>query len=183
MTPLPRCAVPGWVADRMAGLSGTRWVGVDGLGAAGKSTLAAQIVALLPGGVVVPVDDFGRAGLAGWDIDLFAAQVVEPLLAGRPGRYQRWDLVGDAGLDWIEVPVGVPVVVEGVSCTDVRAPVPWDLTLWVEASARDRRSRIAQRDGAALAERWRDDWWPSEERYVRDQRPAERVDVVVVDDG
>ena len=184
---LASAAVPAWVAGRLAELAGlagtarTRWVGVDGLGAAGKSTLAARIAAALPGAVVVSVDDFGRAGLTGWDIESFTVQVVAPLLAGQPGRYQRWDLVADTGLDWVAVPAGVPVVVEGVSCTDVRVPVPWDVTLWVEASEALRRRRIADRDGPALADRWRDDWWPSEERYLADQRPQDRVDAVVVD--
>ena len=54
--------------------------------------------------------------------------MVEPLLAGRPGRYQRWDFDADVGAEWHTVPVGVPVIVEGVSATDVRLPVPWDIT-------------------------------------------------------
>ena len=81
-------------------------------------------------------------------------QVLEPLLAGRPARYQRWDLVTDAGLDWVEVPRGVPVVVEGVSATDDRVPVPWDVTLWLDVPA-DRTAapdpRPGPRPGAAGA--------------------------------
>lgn len=171
---------PSWVAARLrAAGRGTRWVGVDGLGAAGKSTLAARIAAKAPDSVVLPVDHFGRATLRGWDRDLFVADVVEPLLAGRPGRYQRWDLVTDRGLDWVVVPVGVPVVVEGVSATDVRLPVPWDVTLWVDLAAEVRRARIVERDPAQLLERWRTDWWPSEQEYVRAQDPRSRVDAVV----
>ena len=99
-------AAPDWVAARLRGRTGTRWVGVDGFGAAGKSTLARRIAAALPGARIVAVDDFGRAGVRGWDRDLFTASVLEPLLAGRPARYQRWDLVADAGRDWVEVPPG-----------------------------------------------------------------------------
>jgi cytidylate kinase len=182
VTSLSRADAPGWVAARLNGRTGTRWIGVDGLGAAGKTTLAEQISTALPGSVVVSVDDFGRAGLSGWDIDLFTRQVVRPLLVGRAGRYQRWDLLADVGLEWVEVPVGVPVVVEGVSCTDVRAPVPWDVTLWVSVPVDIRRARIAERDGAELADRWRDDWWPSEQRYVAEQHPEQRVDAVVEED-
>ena len=72
MTSVSRGDAPAWVAARLNGLPGTRWIGVDGLGAAGKTTLAARISAMLPGSVVVSVDDFGRAGLTGWDIALFA---------------------------------------------------------------------------------------------------------------
>jgi uridine kinase len=171
---------PSWVAGRLDALGGgTRWVGVDGLGAAGKTTLAARIAAVVSGAVVVAVDHFGRAALRDWDRDLFVADVVEPLLEGRPGRYQRWDLAADRGLDWVEVPAGRAVIVEGVSSTDVRLPIPWDLRLWVDVPQGVRRSRIAERDPAALLERWRRDWWPSEEEYVRNQHPRSRADAII----
>ena len=172
--------VPAWVRERLAGRTGTRWIGVDGFGAAGKSTLARRIAAELPGAQVIEVDNFGRADVPGWDRELFAAQVLDPLLAGRPARYQRWDVVADAGLDWVEVPPGVPVVVEGVSATDGRVPVPWDVTIWVATPARVRRRRIAARDtNPALLERWRTDWLPSEQAYAAAQRPWRRADLVV----
>ena len=95
-------------------------------------------------------DDFARPDLPGWDRDRFVRQVVQPLLAGRPARYQRWDFEADVGAEWHQVPVGVPVVVEGVSATDVRLPVPWDFTIWVEVPIAVRRRRIADRDGPAL---------------------------------
>jgi uridine kinase len=183
---VPRIAperAPGWVRGRLAGASGTRWVGVDGFGAAGKTTLARAIAAALPGTQLVAVDDFARADRADWHRELFTATVLEPLLAGRPARYQRWDLASDTGLDWVEVQPGTPLVVEGVSATDVRLPVPWDVVLWVEASAEVRRARIAARDDAALLVRWEREWWPSEEAYAAGQRPWERADAVVAAPG
>ena len=163
--------------DPAAGF-GTRWVGIDGLGGSGKSTLAARVAAALPGAVVIHNDDFARPGLPGWDRDRFVRQVVEPLLAGRPGQYQRWDFDADVGGDWQSVPAGVPVIVEGVSSTDSRLPVPWDFTLWIEVPAAVRWARIAERDGPALLERWLTDWIPSENAYVAAQRPRDRADLV-----
>ena len=180
MTSLSFDDAPSWVAARLAALGpGTRWIGVDGLGAAGKSTLAARIAAVVSGSVVVAIDHFSRAALREWDHDLFVSQVVEPLQAGRPGRYQRWDLETDRGQDWAEMPVGRPVIVEGVSSTDLRLPIPWDVRLWVEVPESVRRSRIVERDPAALLDRWRTDWWPSEAQYVRTQHPQSRADAIV----
>jgi len=170
---------PGWVHTRLAGLPGTRWVGVDGFGAAGKTTLAGRIAAALPGAVVVGVDDFARGDRPDWDRALFVATVLKPLLAGRAARYQRWDLLTDAARDWVEVPPGRPLVVEGVSATDVRVSVPWDVVLWVEVPAEVRRARIAARDDPALQVRWRREWWPSEEAYGAAQQPWRRADAVV----
>ena len=82
-------------------------------------------------------------------------------------------------LDWREVPPGVPVIVEGVSSTDVRVPVPWDLTLWVEAAPEVRWQRILDRNEPELLERWRTDWLPNEEAYAAEQRPWDRVDAIV----
>ena len=56
---------------------GTRWVGVDGKGATGKTTLAAQIAAALPGSVVVHIDDFARPDVQGWERDRFVAPSAE----------------------------------------------------------------------------------------------------------
>ncbi|MET0693206.1 MAG: hypothetical protein ABWY56_04710 [Propionibacteriaceae bacterium] len=167
------------VAERIAGLTGTRWVGIDGFGASGKTTLAERMAAAIPTAVVVHVDDFARPDVRGWERDRFTAQLLEPLLDGRVARYQRWDFARNAGAGWAQVPPGVPVIVEGVSSTDVRVGVPWDLTLWVDVPEAVRRHRIEERDGAALRERWLTDWIPMEEAYVRDQRPQERVDLMV----
>jgi hypothetical protein len=185
VTSLSFAEAPGWVADRLEALTGsrragTRWVGVDGLGAAGKTTLADRIAVAVPQSVILSVDHFGRAALRSWDRDLFVAQVVRPLLAGRPGRYQRWDLVADAPLGWAEVPAGAVVIVEGVSSTDVRLPVPWDVRLWVEEAEDVRRRRIADRDPPPLLERWERDWWPSEKEYVLAQQPQQRADAIVL---
>jgi len=99
------------VVAALDGRQGTRWVGVDGKGATGKTTLAARIAAALPGSVVVHIDDFARPDVRGWERDRFVRQVLHPLLAGRQGRYQRWDFDRNVGAEWHTVPIGVPVVV------------------------------------------------------------------------
>ncbi len=160
------------------GRQGTRWVGVDGKGATGKTTLAARIAAALPGSVVVHIDDFARPDLQGWERDRFVRQVLQPLLTGRPGRYQRWDFDRNMGAEWRTVPVGVPIVVEGVSATDERLSVPWDFTIWVEVPYEVRLARALERDGPERMDRWLTDWMPSEDAYEEAQRPQDRVDLV-----
>ena len=170
---------PGFVHERLAGLAGTRWVGIDGKGASGKTTLAAAVVAALPDAVVVHVDDFARPSVATWERDRFVAQVLVPLAVGRPARYERWDWDRDASAGWADVPVGVPVVVEGVSSTDVRLGVLWDVTLWVDAPYDVRLARALARDGEAMREQWVERWMPEEDAYEAAQRPQDRVDAVV----
>jgi uridine kinase len=166
------------VVAALEGRQGTRWIGVDGKGATGKTTLAAQIAAALPGSVTVHIDDFARPEVRGWERDRFVRQVLRPLLAGRPGRYQRWDFDRNVGAEWQTVPVGVPVIVEGVSATDERLGVPWDFTIWVEVPYEVRLARALERDGPERMDRWLTDWMPSEDAYEEAQRPQERVDLV-----
>jgi uridine kinase len=166
------------VVAALRGRQGTRWIGVDGKGATGKTTLAGQIAAALPGSVLVHIDDFARPDVRGWELDRFVRQILKPLLAGRPGRYQRWDFDRNVGAEWHTVPVGVPVIVEGVSATDERLGVPWDFTIWVEVPYQLRLARALERDGPQMMERWLTDWMPSEDAYEQEQRPQERVDLV-----
>jgi uridine kinase len=166
---------------RLTGCSSgrTAWVGVDGCGAAGKTSLAEAIAAAVPAVAVVHVDDFSGPRIAEWDWVRFAAQVARPLLAGRPARYQRWDWDADAGAEWHDIEPGRTVVVEGVSSTRREVRVPWDLTIWVETPPEVRLARARRRDGEAMLPRWLDDWMPSEDAYIARERPAERVDLIV----
>ena len=177
--PIPTAEAVRVVAARLAGRTGTRWIGIDGFGAAGKTTLAQQLSRALGGAAVVHVDDFARIGLPDWDHERFRREVLQPLLAGRPARYTGWDLAANAATGWRVVPPGGPVIVEGVSATDLRVPVPWDLTLWLEVPAEQRWQRIVQRDGPDRLDRWLTDWLPSEEAYAAAQHPQDRADLVV----
>jgi uridine kinase len=157
----------------------TAFVGIDGFGAAGKSALADAVAAAVPRAVVVRVDDFWGPTVTEWDWGRFRRELLEPLLAGRSARYQVWNWARDEGGEWVDVPPGRVVVVEGVSSTRAEAGVPWDLTVWVEAARDLRLDRAVQRDGAAMLHRWLDDWMPSEQRYAARERPRERVDLLV----
>jgi len=157
----------------------TVFVGVDGPGAAGKTTFAARVAAAVPRATVVHVDDFAGPHVTEWDWDRFHAQLVVPLSDGRPARYQRWAWDRDDGAEWQEVAPGHLVVVEGVSSTRDEVGLAWDVTVWVEAPGAIRLERVLDRDGAELMRRWLDDWMPSERRYITAQSPQDRADLIV----
>lgn len=159
--------------------SATVWIGIDGPGGAGKSTLARRIADAVQRAVVVPVDEFWGPSIPEWDWDRFLDQVVRPLRNGQDARYQEWDWVIDAGGAWHDIAAGCVVVVEGVSATRVEVDLPWALRIWVETPRETRLERALERDGPGLMARWFDDWIPSEQAYIAGQRPRERVDLVV----
>ena len=157
----------------------TVWIGVDGPGGSGKSTFAARVAAAIDRAVLVAVDDFSGPTVQEWDWVRFGHQVVHPLMAGRPGRYQRRDWSADAPAEWHDVPVGSVVVVEGVSSTRTEACVAWTLQVWVDTPRHVRLDRALARDGTDMMTRWLEHWIPSEEAYIARERPQERVDLIV----
>jgi uridine kinase len=167
--------------DRIAAVRRNRtlFVGVDGHGGAGKSTFAAAVAAAVPRTTVVHVDDFASPAVPEWDWDRFRAQVLLPLLDGRPAHYQRWDWARDEGAEWHNVPAGRLVLIEGVSSTRHEVAAPWTLTVWVDAPREVRVQRAVERDGPELLDRWLSDWMPSEDAYVARENPLARMDLIV----
>ncbi|PZS14872.1 MAG: uridine kinase [Pseudonocardiales bacterium] len=157
----------------------TTFIGIDGPGGAGKSTLAARVAGAVSGAVVVAVDDFSGPRFAGWDWARFARQLRDPLLAGGVARYQRWDWDRDEGAEWHDVGPGGVIIVEGVSSTRDEAGVAWHLRIWVDTPPEIRHARAIARDGREMFQHWTDVWIPSEEAYIAAQRPAQRADLIV----
>lgn len=186
---MPERADTAAVAAAIAALPGTsqptntRFVGIDGPGGAGKTTLAARVARLLRGCDVrvdvVHIDDFAGPQVDEWDWPRFRTQVLAPLLEGQPARYQVWDWDGDVGGEWVQVLPGGVVLVEGVSATRSEVGVPWAVTVWVETPRALRSRRAIERDGASMWPVWRDRWIPLEEAYIARENPAGRVDFVV----
>jgi uridine kinase len=157
----------------------TLFVGVDGRAGSGKSTMAAAIANVVPGAVVVSVDDFAGPLVPEWDWPRLREQVLDPLLAGRPGRYQRWEWNRDEPAEWRDVPAGRLVVIEGVSATRSELAAPWALRIWVDAPRSVRLQRAVERDGAAMLTHWLNVWMPSEEAYIERDHPQAQVDLIV----
>lgn len=188
--------IPTELADRLLRLPRTRLTllaGIDGRGAAGKSTLARAVAALLPAAIVVEFDDFylpaakrelrRRAGddEVGGDFDWrrLRDQVLAPLARDEPARYQRYDWDSDRLAEWHTIAPGGIVLVEGNYTTRSDLRAFYDLTVWVEAPHELRLRRGLERDGPGSREQWLELWMPEEERYIAAQDPRRWVDVVV----
>ncbi len=163
-------------------LGPVRLVCIDGPAGSGKTTLAAAVGRELVGrgldAAVLHLDDLydGWAGLEGSLWPRLAAQVLEPLRRGRPGRYQRydWDAGGFDG--WVDVPVPAVLVLEGCGSAR-RAAAPFVvLTVWVEAPPDLRLARGLARDGEAARAHW-ERWMADEAAHFAREGTAERADV------
>ncbi len=156
-----------------------RLVAVDGPGGSGKSTFAARLAAVSPAGVaVVHTDDFAtpETPIDWWPEML--ARAIEPLAAGRPARFPRYDW---AELTWgeeVTVEARPVVVIEGVSAGRREWAHLLTMTVWIQTDRDLRLRRGLERDGPHMAGIWTE-WMAAEDRHFAADPTRERADLVV----
>jgi uridine kinase len=177
-------AVAGWRAGRSRLV-----IAIDGHGAAGKSAIA-DLVAAATGAALVHTDDFfipaaangGPAISHYYDWTRLRSEALEPLRAGRPASFRRYDWDcgpaddGTAGDDVVTVRPSSLIVVEGVSSA---APALSDLVhraVFVDTPPPERLGRLRAR---VRPEEWDDDWLAAEQAYFDLTRPRSSFDLTV----
>jgi uridine kinase len=169
-------------------------LGIDGGGAAGKSTLARKLKELDPNVDLVQMDDFYRPSSerklidplnigGNWDWQRVESQVLKPLTHNVKGKYQRYDWDQDKMAEWHTVPTGGFVIIEG--CFSIRMELAhyYDFKIWVEGKRSSRLERGVQRDGEAFRSLWEDIWLPAEDRYFDVQQPTIWADLILDGSG
>ena len=194
-----RAEVLAELADAVPRLDRPVLVAVDGADGAGKTLLADELAALVPGSVRASLDDFhhsrahrhaeGRTGRTVWErsFDLVAVrrELLDPWRRGPGSSYRRrWhDLPTDQLVDepLSSVPEHGVLLLDGVFAQRPELAGAWDLVVWVHADAGVRVARMAARDGVPDDP---DD--PDQRRYLDAQaiyraccRPEETADIVV----
>lgn len=161
-----------------AGSMPVRVTAIDGHGGAGKSTLADRIATALGDAPIVHTDDF-----ASWE-DPFVwwprllEQVLRPLGAGKPARYQRYDWTRHALSEWIDVACGANVVLEGVSSSRLAFRPYVCFAIWVETPRDVCLARGLARDGDDMRGYW-ERWIAEEDRYIEREAPDRYADLIV----
>lgn len=149
---------PALIAAAPARLGTTRLVLIDGHSGAGKTTFAEGLSRSV-GGELVHTDDL----LDGWD-DQFTywkglvRNVFEPLAAGRPGGYWRYDWVREKFTEWVPVEPSPILIVEGVGAARAEGRARASLSIFIDVPKCVREARSLARDGEAMQAqlaRWR----------------------------
>ncbi len=171
----------------------TLLVGIDGRGGSGKSTFSRQLETTADDVTVVEFDNFYRpshdrnARAVGGDTEIggnfdwrrLRDQVLLPLSEDEVATYQRYDWIADQLADWHTVPLDGIVVIEGNYSTRQELFDLYDFTAWIDAPHEIRLKRGLLRGGEDTRDRWLTEWMPEEDRYIRAENPAKRVDLVL----
>jgi uridine kinase len=169
-------------------------LGIDGHGAAGKSTIA-DAVARATGAALVHTDDFFRARPARsrpaaadardmadyYDWRRLRAQALEPLRARRAATFRRFDWERGRGLDGrVAVQPSDLVLVEGVFSGAAELSDLVDRSVFVETPEPERLRRLRR---LVTPEEWDEDWLAAERSYFGRTRPPSSFDLVVPGTG
>jgi hypothetical protein len=156
----------------------SRLIAVDGPGGAGKTYFAERLAAALANAPIVQTDDFatGEPGDDWWP--KLQSQVIEPLVDGRPARYQRYDWNRRRFTEWCEVQPSPAVIIEGVSSARRAAAGVLELAVWVQAPRATRLARGLDRDGLGARAAW-ERWMAEEDVHFLSDMTIDRSEILV----
>ena len=155
---------------------------IDGPSGSGKSTLADALVSAWPGESapqLIRLDDIyaGWRGLAAAG-EHVTQNILEPLAAGLPARWQRYDWATGALAEWHAVDPSHPLVIEGCGVLTRSNAALADLAIWLDTDLAVRKARALARDGDVYAPHW-DDWQRQWEDFSAAEDPAGLADILL----
>ena len=158
-------------------------IAIDGVGGAGKTTLAEQLKKELENCVIIQLDDFYSPPLQAADLLRLKEQVLLPLHNHQEAKYQVYEWSTDRLSDWQSLkPEGI-FIFEGVYALDKSVRDFYDLKIWIEIAAdlgfKRGVNRDISRDGVDNTDKWRNGWMPQEEIYKNEQEPYQFADHII----
>ena len=183
----------------------TLLVGIDGLGGAGKSTVADEVSRLLEAeGInteVFHVDDFIHPKAVRynddypqweqyyylqWRYDYFLSAVVKPLRESMEvPPVELYDKDNDSYItDMRSITNGSIVITEGIFLQREELKGAFDYMIYVDVSEKERLSRVLLRDGyigdeTDIRRKYEERYFPAERFYAEKYRPTENADLVI----
>lgn len=169
-------------------------VGVDGCTGAGKSAFVNKLLKIDKTIIVVHMQDFtiplnhrdkeellGRDNNKNFDWERLRDQLLIPLAKNKEGKYQRYDIKSDTLKEWIRVPIGGVVLIEGIYSMRREIFEYYDYRIFVECDDDERISRFNERnrgkvdvDEALLL---------NENKYVAVHKLFDKADLVIDSTG
>ena len=181
------CSHIDWLLERKSHLV----VAIDGNCAAGKTTLAAQLIEKYDCNLF-PVDAFflrpeqrteERFAEVGGNVDYerFYDEVLQPLASGDPFSYRPYDCQTGTLASPVSITPKKLTIIEGSYSHHPYFGDPYDLKIFLTVSPEVQRQRILERP-AFLHDRFFTQWIPMEKAYFEKFSIAEKSDLKFVTD-
>ena len=155
---------------------------IDGPGGSGKSTLAKQLAADLGAEIIsmdsflLPATNYRLSAIAkNYDFDRFGREVIDPIMAGEPIKYQVAQ-AEPGKMPTVKVPAGVPVIIEGIYSFEVRFREAYDFSIFVHTNRETLLHRGMNHSGSGS---WLDKWLVGEETYLEAQSPMAAANLIL----
>ncbi|MBB4826106.1 uridine kinase [Sporosarcina luteola] len=179
----------------------TTVIGIDGLGGAGKTTIAEKIQREVVGSVLLHIDDFihprrvryedsvepWRAYYEKqWRYSYLIETILEPIRRGMSvqKKIELYHKSEDSYVEeWIHIPNGCLLIIEGVFLQRAELRDYLDTVIFVDVDKETRLRRVMERDSyigdsGAILNKYNNRYFPAEEEYVREYDPANRAHLV-----
>ena len=164
-------------------------IAIDGRAGAGKTTLANELADLLCG-EVVPMDHFflppelrtdDRLAEAGGNVhyERFFEEVCHGLAFKVPFDYGVFDCSQMKIASRRHIENGRVVIVEGSYSQRPELRDFYDVRIFMDVEPEVQMDRIIRRNGAEMAERFKNLWIPLEEKYFEAFKIKENADIVL----
>lgn len=158
-------------------------IAIDGVGGAGKTTLAELLMSEIENSIIVQLDDFYLPTIQAADLLRLKEQVLLPLYNHQEAKYQKYEWKTNSSSDWhILKPEGT-FIFEGVYALDKNIRGYYDLKIWLDYPAdlglKRGITRDIKRDGVDNTDKWKNIWMPLEKKYKTEQEPNKSADYII----
>lgn len=197
------------IIDKLKGVlngSDTVFIGIDGLGGAGKSTISEKLADGLKAdgynAVILHIDDFIHPKAVRyndnyeewvcyynlqWRYDYLIENVVKPIKAGGDycGDIELYNKENDTYFkEKLNVPPGTAVIIEGIFLQRPELDKIFDFMIYIDISEYERLERVLKRDGyigneQQIKAKYDNRYFPAERKYFSECKPCERADLVI----
>lgn len=160
-------------------------IGIDGMCASGKTTLAESLSKDL-NAQVIHTDDFfipkaEYRGLERINIDKarFVSEVIRPMSEGAEFSYGVFDCRQQKISARRKIGISEFYIIEGSYCLHPCLPDIFDIKVFLTVPPALQRARLIEREGPDNAAVFEDRWIPLENKYFEEYAVKERCDIVL----
>ncbi len=157
----------------------TVFVAIDGMQGGGKTTLLRHIQKRVSNIKVISMDDFFTPSQQNDDHARVKRDVITPLKDNKTAIFKIYDWMQNKIVDAKPISPGGIIVVEGIYSMEKELIDAYDYKIWVDCPEDIGLKRGITRDKGANEKLWVEKWIPETIRYIEEQKPYEKADVVI----